>query len=221
MQREVMQDDLEDLTWYFGGGAEADCGVRSVQGGFEAQMNRMALAGKPEEAHEVWADGKPTWVEAQLPAKESRATAARFDLPIGEEEAMAERILAQVEDRLGHRDSLARMARVYARLRQLDHHHHAVLELQYGDAIKVGGVSLSLLCMSKPVSIAVHRINERRRRRAEKDGENPPDPLGQREAVARLHLSGIDADKEILEALVGEATTRLRVAVEAYSKARS
>lgn len=37
-----------DLTWYFGGEAEADFGVRSVQGGFEAAMHRLALCGRCE-----------------------------------------------------------------------------------------------------------------------------------------------------------------------------
>lgn len=35
-------DDYADLEWRFGGGAEADLGCRSIQGWFEATMNRLS-----------------------------------------------------------------------------------------------------------------------------------------------------------------------------------
>lgn len=196
-------DEVAELDWYFSGAAEADCGVRSVQGGFESAMDKLAKTGRPR----GW-----EWLpagEADHPARETRSTcSASWD-------AM-ERL-----DR--RRQKLADYCRIYQRLHRMDdptRQHLAVLDLHFGDAVRIHGVSLSLLCMTKPVRVACAKVNEKRRRRAEKQDREPPDDLGPRDAVQRMHTSDSSAEQAILEELVTEAAGWLRAALEAYSKAR-
>jgi len=193
-------DEVAELEWYFSGAAEADCGVRSVQGGFEAAMDKLAKTGRAR----GW-----EWLpvgEADHPAHETRSTcSASWDA------------MERLDNR---RKKLDDAHRVYQRLQQLGQRDHAVLELHFGDAVRIHGVSLSLLCMTKPVRVATAKVNEKRRRRAEKQDREPPDDLGPRDAVQRMHTSDSSAERTILEELVTEAAAWLRAALEAYSKAR-
>lgn len=237
-------DEAADLEWYFGGAAEADCGVRSVQGGFEAAMDRLALGGRRLDGHEAWDNGVATWVEGQQPVRESRATASRFDIHVptsgsasgkvyrktpapktDDSNAVEERLKSQVEDHMGHRNSLRRMARIYARLGELDKAHRTTLELHFGDAIKIRGVSMSLLCTVSSVVEATDRVNERRRKRAEKEDRGPPEPLTPRDALLNMHhhvqTADNQAERDILDGLVAKALPVLRAAMDAYSKVRA
>jgi len=188
-------DDLLELEWYFGGGAEADLGVRSVQSGFEASMDRMALSGRRLEAREVWSQGAPEWLEAQQPARETRSTCSASDDAI-------ERLHAR-------RRKLADARRIFARVRQLSPTDRAVLELQFGDQSRLCGISVALLCQLDTVQQAVAVINARRARR-----HRPP--LGPRGALEMLSMSTSQADSSIVDELVQRARVMLSAALEAY-----
>jgi hypothetical protein len=191
-------DDILELEWYFGGGAEADLGVRSIQSGFEATMDRMALSERPRE----W-----SWSEAEMPARETRSTCSASDDAI---------------ERLYNRQvKLETARRIFVRLRKLSQRDHAVLELQFGDISRIRGLSLSLLCQTSRVLEAVQIVNARRRRRAEKTGGERPEDVGPRCAVERL-AGALGAEEQgVLEEIAGEAGEALRVAVKAYEEARS
>ncbi len=188
-------DDLLELEWYFGGGAEADLGARSVQGGFEATMHRLSLGGHRQEAHEVWAGGAAEWVEAQMPARETRSTCSASD--------------DAIERLHNRRRKLADARRIFARVRQLSPSDRAVLELQFGDQSRLCGISVALLCQLDTVQQAVAVINARRARR-----HRPP--LGPRGALEMLSMSTSQADTAIVEELVRKARAMLSAALEAY-----
>lgn len=203
---ELTQDEIQDLEWYFGGGAERDCGARSTQTGFEAAMNKMALSGKGRDAREVWVDGEAVWLEADQPARETRSSISASD---------------EAHDRLIDREeALKRMRRIYDRVNRLGQRDHAVLELQFGDASRALGVSLSLLAQTETVKTAAKRVNAKREARARKNGREPPDPIGPREALERMRTSTSSDDKRALEELAKEASGWLSVALAAYSEAR-
>jgi hypothetical protein len=188
-------DDLLELEWYFGGEAEADLGARSVQGGFEATMHRLSLGGPRQEAREQWSDGAAAWVEAQMPARETRSTCSASD--------------DAIERLHNRRRKLADARRIFARVRQLDPTDRAVLELQFGDQSRLCGISVALLCQLDTVQQAVAAINARRVRK-----HRPP--LGPRAALEMLSMSTSHADSAIVDELVRRARTMLSAALEAY-----
>jgi hypothetical protein len=188
-------DDLLELEWYFGGGAEADLGARSIQGGFEATMQRLSLGGSRQDAHEQWVEGKPVWVAAQQSAHETRSTYAASD-----------DALERLHNRRG---KLADARRIFARVRKLSRRDRAVLELQFGDASRLCGVSIALLCHVESVQQAVATVNSRRARK-----HRPP--LGPREALEALATSTIAADAALVVELVRSARIMLTSALEAY-----
>jgi hypothetical protein len=186
-------DDILGLEWYFGGSAEADLGVRSVQGGFEDAMNRMAKSSCAKD----W-----SWSDAEMPTRETRSTISASD--------------DAIERLYNRRAKLDQARKIFARLRLLTPRDHAVLELHFGDIVRIQSVSVSLLCATTPVQEAVARVNQRRAAKEAKAGRLPPEPIGAREAVLRLHTSTSTAEQELLAELVGEAAGMLRAAVEAY-----
>ena len=197
-------DDLVDLDWYFGGKAEADLGIRSVQSGFESAMNLMSLCECARPGHAEKVGDEEVWIPGDIPARQTRATNRD----------------AAIDQLIERPDKLADFRRIYARLHKLPQRHHAVLELQFGDAVRVHGVSVSLLCNTTRVREATARVNARRAQRAEKMGRNPPEPIGPRDAVVRMCTSASAAEQTALTELATEAKGVLDAAIDAYSKAK-
>jgi hypothetical protein len=215
---------VESLIWFYSGAAECDAGVRSVQGGFQDTMQRLALCGRPAKGH-ASPDGK-VWLEGEIPVHESRATASRYDLPIDDDGAISERLIAQVETQLGRRTTETRSG-ILARLRSLGSHRRATLELQFGDELwfcdgtvwpaqraaldRRWGVSLALLCCTDLVVAVTEKTNARR----EKRGSGPVDA---REAVVLL-LARPDAEsKAIVAEMAAEAGRAIAEAMGEYGK---
>jgi hypothetical protein len=199
-------DDILELEWYFGGGAEADLGVRSIQSGFEATMDRLACTERGRCARETWIYGEAVWLEADQPARETRSTCSASDDAI---------------ERLYHRRSKLEVAgKVFARLRRIKARDRAVLELHFGDPTRIEGVSLALLCQTTAVLDATALVNDRRRKRAEKAGEPQPDDVGPRRALERMATSPSQTERAALRMLAVEAVDVLRSAVSAYEEAR-
>ena len=182
-------DDLLELEWYFGGGAEADLGARSVQGGFEAAMDKLAKTGRAR-SWEWLPEG-----EADHPAHETRSTcSASWDA------------MERLDSR---RSKLADARRIFARVRKLPRTDRAVLELQFGDQARLNGISIALLCQVAAVQHAVSTVNARRARK-----RRPP--LGPRATLELLATSTSEADAALVRELVEAARAMLTTALEAY-----
>lgn len=191
----MRSDDERDLTWYFGGEAEAELGARSVQGGFEATMHRLALCGPARGGRPAVVDGVAVWQEGDVPVRETRSGP-----PDGE---ATERQLAAAE----------RAHRIRQRLDRLARRDRAVLEVSFGDREQVAGVGVALLCQTSAVRAATALVNARRSRRGRP-------ALAPREAVLVLAGSTTAEDTSTLAGLVLEARTALDGAVKAYGEAR-
>ncbi len=213
---------VESLVWFYSGAAECSAGVRSVQGGFEDTMQRLALCGRPAKGH-ASANGQ-TWIEGEIPVHESRATASRFDLPIDDEETTAARLVAQVERQLGRRSTETRSG-ILERLRMLDSRSRAVLELQFGDDLwlcddriwpaqkaaldRRWGVSLALLCCTERIVRVTEQTNTRRAKR----GSSPVDA---RDAVVLLLARPDTESVQMVAEMAAEAGRAIGEALGEY-----
>ncbi len=201
---------IEALSWFFGGAAEADGGLRSAQSGFEDAMLRLALCGRP--------------AAGDVPVHETRATASRYDLPIEDGGAIAEKLVGQVERQLGRRPTAAH-SEILARLRRLSLRHRATLELQFNDESWLcsgrilraqraaldhhWGISLALLCCTDRITAAAAGVNARR----EKRGREPVDV---REALALLLVRTDAESKALVSEMVAESERAIGDAIAAY-----
>lgn len=204
---------IQALSWFFSGAAERDAGVRSVQGGFEATMHRLALCGPAGRGHAALVNGAEVWVDGDLPVHESRSTSSASDDAI-------ERLHRR-------REQLAECRRVLARLDGLVRRHRAVLELQFGDGLwlcedkvwpsqvavedRRWGVSLAMLCCTSLIVRATERANERRAKRKRA-------PVDARDAVRELLLATDARSRELVAQMVDEAGDAVSVAMGAYSR---
>jgi len=219
---------VESLIWFFSGAAEADAGVRSVQGGFEATMHRLALTGRPAPGHVVLTESGQEWAEGEIPVHETRATASRFDLPVDDAEAILPTLVSQVDRFLGRRAPDDR-AQVLSRVRTMGRRGRAVLELQFGDELwlcgprvdlaqkacreRRWGISLGLLCCMSQIADVMALVNGRR----EKKGERPVDP---REAIALLLIKDDSASVALVDEIRREAESAVNCAVSEYERTR-
>lgn len=210
-----------DLRWFFVEAAAA-CGVRSIQSGFEAAMDRLALCAPAE--------------DGQIHLHETRGIPSHREAPEDLDAMIAEYASAQRA-----LVPIARARAIFQRLTALEPNHRRTLELQYGCAHAMGDVSLSLVC-------AQHKAIEGHQRAessARKELERRNLDLARRTAVGKIlrgkpeikpksrrrltggstvrdwifFLCATEDGIEQLDAILAHARLELRAAIEAYVEA--
>lgn len=212
-----------DLAWYFQS-APSECGIRSTQAGFEAQMDARSMTGKQD------------WT--MMHVRGGRGAPKLSELP-EDFDSFLER--AQVD--LSRLAPITRARGIYLRLSTLNERSRRVLEAQFGCSQLMGDVALSLCCLV-PTARKGHLealretrdyqsrklADQERRARLGHHGRPKPTPKVKNRAERRmtggstvgdylLSLCVIEDGRAVLDAILEEARTELRRAMAAYVEA--
>ncbi len=210
-----------DLTWFYLS-APGECGVRSIQGGFEAQMASRALTERSDGAMHI---------------RETRSSPKLTEMP---EDLDAFLLRARAD--MSHMAPVTRARTIYHRLAQLTEHQRRVLEAQFGCTHVLGDVSLALACMQSAATeghvAAMRAARDRHERKfAELKSKatktnKPPTKGGKPAEKPKAKLTGGSTVRDflkvlceaaeagqVLEHIIDEARKELAAALTSYAEA--